>query len=157
MTAHLLVYRFGTDAAFEGHLVGALERVEINDSEQVLDILFIARDSGGELFAVEAHGRRAGGMVASLLGFRLDVQERRRLTRRALRGARADLIAVVQPAVLPGDGLAAILVGSAFAGAFEDAVARTGGRTLVSTGVAADSLSELAPAIAAAAADHRGA
>src|SRR3954462_8717296 len=75
----LLVYRFGEDAGFEGHLVGALERIEAGGALKVLDVLF---DAGGELSAVELRGSGAGGMVAPLLAFRLDVAERRRLTRR---------------------------------------------------------------------------
>ena len=66
MTAQLLVHRFGADAAFEGQLVGALERVEADGPRQVLDVLFVARDGGGELFAIEAprRPRRRDGRVA---------------------------------------------------------------------------------------------
>src|SRR3954462_13602145 len=81
----LLVYRFGEDAGFEGHLVGALERMEAGGALKVLDVVFVARDAAsGELSAVELRGGSAVGMVAPLLGFRLDVAERRRITRKAM-------------------------------------------------------------------------
>ena len=146
----LFVYHFGADAGFEGQLVGALERVEAEGPRRVLGVLFIARDDAGERFAVDLQGGRAGGLTASLLSFRLDVEERRRLTRRALRSARADLITSVGELLAPGDAIIALLVNEAPQDAFDDAVTRTGGRTLVSTVVTATSLSELAPAIVAA-------
>jgi hypothetical protein len=150
MSTQLLVFRFGADAGFEGQLVGALERVEA-DGAPVLDLLFVNREAGSsEMFAVESRGGRAGGMVVSLISFRLDVAERRRLTKKALRGPHAELIAALGDALAPGDSIAAILVGQSAAGAFADAVARTSGHTLVSTPVSSASLSELTPTIVAA-------
>ena len=133
--AQLLVYRFGADAGFEGQLVGALERSRRRTPGRCSTCCSSARDGTGELFAVAAHGGRAGGIVARLLGFRLDVEERRRLTgERALRGGpSADAHRAPSGELLPaGDAIAAVLVGEAAANALDDAVARLGGRALVS-------------------------
>jgi len=81
----LLVYAFAPDADFEGQFVGALERIESGGTLRVLDVLLVAREADtGELVAIGMGGTGAGGMVAPLVGFRLDVAERRRATRRAL-------------------------------------------------------------------------
>ena len=150
--AQLLVYRFGTDAGFEGHLVGALERIEAGGSMQVLDLLFVARDGTGDLAAVDLHGARAGGgMVSSLLSFRLDAAARRRITRRVVAGAHADLIAALAATLEPGHALAAVLVGHEWARAVADAVDRTGGSALINDIVGPTSLTELGPALIEAA------
>lgn len=152
MGSQLLVYRFGAEAGFEGHLVGALERIEAGGSLKVLDVLFAGRDgTSGELFAIDLLSGRAGGMVAPLLSFRLDVEERRRATRRATRGDRAELVAALGAQLEPGHALAAVLVGHTWAGALEDAVRRTGGVELSNTLVASASLAELAPVLTDAA------
>src|SRR4051794_23346968 len=137
-----LLYRFGEDAGFEGHLVGALERIEAGGALKVLDVLFVARDGeSGELSAVELHGGSAGGMVAPLLGFRLDVAERRRLTRRATQSA---LVTALGDALEPGHALAAVLVGHEWARALADAVERTGGSSLADGFVEGESLAAMA-------------
>jgi hypothetical protein len=144
----LLVYRFGADAGFEGHLVGALERIEAGGALKVLDVLFVGRDAEtGELSAIDLHGNRAGGMVAPLISFRLDVQERRRTTRRAAAGERGELIEALGAQLEAGHALAAVLVGHVWAGALEDAVQRTGGTELSNRLVDGMSLTELAPAL----------
>ena len=138
----LLVYRFGEDAGFEGHLVGALERMESGGTLKVLDVLFVARDgASGELSAVELRGSHAGGMVAPLLGFRLDLAERRRLTRRAVHSA---LVTALGDVLEPGHALAAVLVGHEWARALDDAVERTGGASVTNGFVEALSLAALA-------------
>ena len=48
----LLVFGFGADAAFEGQLVGALERVESGGAVRILEVVFVAAD--------EASGRPRG-------------------------------------------------------------------------------------------------
>jgi len=142
--AHLLVYRFGPDADYEGRLVGALERIEVDGGLRVLDILFVASAAdSGEIFAATLGREGAGGKVASLIGFRLDVERRRQLTRRALAGGSADLIAALGKTLEPGDALAAVLVGHDWARAFDDAVTRTGGAELANTFVEAESLTSL--------------
>ena len=79
----LLAYRFDPGAAFEGQLLGALERIESGGSLRIREVLFVGRDADtGELFAIAAHGRQQGSLVAPLLGFRLDPSERARATRR---------------------------------------------------------------------------
>src|SRR4051812_16838105 len=139
--AQLLVYRFGEDAGFEGHLVGALERIESGGALKVLDVVFVARDAvSGELSAVELHGGSAGGMVAPLVGFRLDIGERRRITRRAERSA---LVAALGEALEPGHALAAVLVGHEWARALAEAVERTGGFALADGFVPGASLAAL--------------
>ena len=137
----LLAYRFGADAGFEGQLVGALERVEASGSLRVLDVLFVGRDGeSGELFGVNVHGRQAGGIVASLVGFRLDPEERRRSTRRVP----AELLEAFGAGLEPGDALAAVLVSHEWARPIEDAVSRMGGSALPGGFVAATSLTDLA-------------
>ena len=152
----LLVYRFGSEAGFEGHLVGALERIEAGGSLRVIDVMFVASDAAtGELFAVDLQASGAGGMVAPLLGFRLDVEERRRTTRRALTRGPVDLIAALGQRLAPGEALAAVLVGHRWAGALEEAVARTGGEKLTNTFVDSTSLAELATELLQAAGSPR--
>ena len=150
MTApvQLLVFRFGEDAGFEGHLVGALERIEAGGALKVLDVLFVARDAGGELSAVELRGTSAGGMVAPLIAFRLDVAERRRLTRRT---GQSPLVEELGALLAPGHALAAVLVGHEWAHALADAVDRTGGSTLANDFVDGGSLAALAAELVAAA------
>ncbi len=147
MGAQLLVYRFGADAGFEGHLVGALERIEAGGALKVLDVLFVGREVSGDVVAIDLHGSRAGGMVAPLLSFRLDAEERRRSTRRASNGPHAELIEALGAGLEPGDALAVVLIGHAWAHALEDAVRRTGGTALVNSLVDGASLTEVAPTL----------
>jgi len=90
-TTQLLSYSFGSDASFEGQLVGALERLESGGALRVLDALFIQSDpETRELSAISVQGDGAGSIVAPILGFRLDPAERRRIRRRrSPRAARA--------------------------------------------------------------------
>ena len=156
MTApvQLLVYRFAAEG-FEGRLVSALERVESGGAMRILDVLFVGSEpETGEIFAIDLHGSSAGGMVAPLVGFRLDVSERRRTTRRAL--ARADgaarLIRELGETLARGDALVAILVGHEWARVLEDAVERTGGSAVTNAFVEPTSLVDLAPELLSAAA-----
>jgi hypothetical protein len=71
-SAQLLAFRFSPGAAFEGQLVGALERLESGGALRVLDVLFVAADEAtGELVAINLQGG-TGGLTAKLLDFRLD-------------------------------------------------------------------------------------
>jgi hypothetical protein len=83
-STQLLLYGFGTEANFEGQLVGALERIESGGTLRVLEALLVQKDRDtGEFAAVAVRGHGIGGFVAPLLGFRLDATERRRATERA--------------------------------------------------------------------------
>jgi hypothetical protein len=150
----LVIYRFGPGAAFEGQLVGALERLEAGGALKIVDLLFVASDaSTGERFAIDMPRGGAAGIVAPLLGFRLDMTERRRLTRRALAagGERAELIDRLTDLLAPGEAAAALLVDHEWARVLADAVDRTGGTQLTNAFVERASLGKLAAEVLAAA------
>ena len=158
--AQLLVYGFGSDASFEGRLVGILERVESGGALRILEALFVGREAGtGELVAVDLRGSRAGGIVAPLLDFRLDPAKRRRSTEKALSdtgGLSADKLRELGAVLDPGEALVAVLVEHAWARSLEDAVSRTGGTPLASEFVDAGSLAKLGPNLLAAVARGDG-
>jgi hypothetical protein len=142
----LVIHGFGPGASFEGQLVGALERIESGGTLRILDALFVERDGEtGELVAVDLAGGAAGGMVTSLLGFRLDPAQRRRATERALAGGLGETLRELASTLQPGAALAAVLVEHVWARALEDAVSRTGGTPVTNAFVEATTLSELAP------------
>jgi hypothetical protein len=150
----LLLYRFSASAAFEGHLVGALERLEAGGALRVLDVIVVGRDAEtAETLAVDLRGGGAGGIVAALVGFRLDAGERRRATRRALArpGGRGELVRRLAATLAPGEAVAALLIAHAWARALGEAVVRTDGTELANTMVAPATLVELAPELLAAA------
>src|SRR4051794_21767660 len=121
----LLLYRFGPNAAFEGQLVGALERMESGGALRIVDALFVRRDvETDEVSAIGLQSRGAGSLVAPMLGFRLDAGERRRATKRALGD---DAVRALAGALAPGGALAAVLVEHVWSRALSDAVARMGG------------------------------
>ena len=132
----LLVFGFDANAAFEGQLVGALERMESGGALRILDVLFVALDEAtGELIAIDLQGG-TGGLTAKLLDFRLDpAKQRRKGTSELAR----DLGAALQP----GTALAAVLVEHVWSRVLDDAVSRVGGRSLASDFVDASTLSEL--------------
>jgi hypothetical protein len=145
----LLAFRFSAGAAFEGQLVGAIERLESGGALRVLDALFVAADEAtGELVAIDLQGG-TGGLTAKLLDFRLDPASRRRTAERSLEdeasGGMAQLLRDLGKPLEPGAALAVLLVEHAWAQVMEDAVARVGGRALASEFVDAAKLSELAP------------
>jgi hypothetical protein len=149
-TAQLLSYGFGSDAAFEGQLLGALERLESGGALRILDALFIQNDpETGELVAANLRGDGAGSIVGPLLTLRLDVTERRRITEKTLRdhsrGIPADTIRALAATLEPGASVAAVLVDHRWLQALQDAGSRTGGRLLASEFVNASELAELAP------------
>ena len=137
-SAQLLAFGFSPGAAFEGQLVGALERLESGGALRVLDVLFVAADEAtGELVAINVQGG-TGGLTAKLLDFRLDPAARQPAAERSLE---SDLGRSLEP----GAALAVLLVEHVWARGMEDAVARVGGRALTSEFVDAAKLSELAP------------
>lgn len=146
-SVQLLVYGFGPGANFEGQLVGALERLETGGALRILDVLFVHKDAEtGALSAVGLRSDGAGGIVAPLLGFRLDEAERRRATERALESpGRGETVRALGRDLTPGAAVAAALVEHRWAEALEDAVARTGGTPLASTFVDATDLAQVAP------------
>jgi hypothetical protein len=152
--AQLLVYRFGPGAAFEGRLVGALERIESGGALRILEALFVANDpETGELVVVDLQGD-SGGIVAPLLDFRLEPSKRRRATERALgsdRGVPGEQLREIGKALEPGTAIVAVLVEHKWASALEDAVSRTGGTPLANSFVDSTELAELAPDLLAAA------
>ena len=153
----LLAFRFGPGAAFEGRLVGALERLESGGTLRVLDVLFVGRDpESGDLVAVAAHGRGQGSLVSLLLGFRLDPAQRRRATERALRAYERDdganpLRELAEP-LAPGGAIAAMLVEHVWARAVDDAVVGSGGAELANAWVGVTELLPLSSELVAAAA-----
>ena len=132
----LLVFGFDANAAFEGQLVGALERMESGGALRILDVLFVAADEAtGELIAIDLQGG-TGGLTAKLLDFRLDPAGRRR------KGT-SELARDLGAALQPGTALAAVLVEHIWSRVLDDAVSRVGGRSLASDFVDASTLSEL--------------
>jgi hypothetical protein len=147
-TRQLLVFGFDADSAFEGQLVGALERLESGGALRILDVLFLAADAAtGELVALDLQGG-TGGLTAKLLDFRLDPAARRRAAARALDDDASEGMAHVLRdlgrSLQPGTALAAVLVEHVWSRALNDAVSRVGGRSLASEFVDASKLSELA-------------
>ena len=154
-----LVYLFGTDADYEGRLVGALERIESGGALRIVDGLFVASDpSSGEIVATDFRGDGTGGNVTSLIGFRLDAASRSRATKRALdsrSGALRETIRTVGAALEPGTAVVAVLVEHRWARALEEAVSRTRGTPLASDFVEAASLADLGPRLARLVAESR--
>jgi hypothetical protein len=144
----LLVFGFDADAAFEGQLVGALERLESGGALRIIDVLFVATDEAtGEFVSIALRGDTAG-LTAKLLDFRLDSAARRRAGERALGDdageGTAELVRDLGGSLKPGTAMAAVLVEHIWSQALEDAVSRVSGRSLASEFVEASTLSELA-------------
>jgi hypothetical protein len=134
----LLAFGFNAGAAFEGQILGALERLESGGALRVLDLLFVAAQADtGELVAINLEGK-TGGLTAKLLDFRLDPAARHGTAERSLEDELGNRLE-------PGSALALVLVEHVWVRAMEDAVTRVGGRTLASDFVDAATLSELAP------------
>ena len=132
----LLTFGFDADAAFEGQLVGALERLESGGALRILDVLFVAADEAtGELIAIDLQGG-TGGLIAKLLDFRLDPAARRGEDT-------SELVRDLGARLQPGTALAAVLVEHVWRRTLDDAVSRVGGRALASEFVDASRLSEL--------------
>jgi hypothetical protein len=139
-STQLLVFGFGAGAAFEGQLVGAIERLESGGALRVLDALFVAADEDtGELVAINLQGN-TGGLTAKLLDFRLDPAARPSTAEPSLEGDLGE-------GLESGSALAVLLVEHVWARALGDAVARVSGRALTSEFVDAANLSELGPVL----------
>jgi hypothetical protein len=63
----LLLYGFEPGAAFQGRLVGAIERIEIGETLRVLDVLFVMRDADTGGLRPLGDTLEPGGAMAALL------------------------------------------------------------------------------------------
>ncbi len=111
-SARLCVYRFDSGAAFDGRLVGALERMELEDDTALLDALFVTHDvTSGAVVAIDRKTAAADGTFASLLDFRLDPGRRLAISRRMLAAhPHGALPRMIEEIAATLDGGAAILV-----------------------------------------------
>ena len=150
MTAQLRAYRFPAGTRFEGGVVGALERMEL-EAGGLLDALFVFRDpETGQLDAIDLATGGTGGTVAAMLDFRLDSARRKRFTQRTrlphAGGVPAPLIDAVGAALAPGEAVLELLV-TRWPGDLEEAVERSGGRLVAAEWVEASRLGDLRRAL----------
>jgi hypothetical protein len=142
----LLVLRLGPDASLEGGLLGAIERIEANESLRVLDALFLRRaPDTGELEALTAAGSATGAMTVAALEFRLEPETRRAKSKQAL-DATPELAALGQ-ALEPGEALAAVLIQHRWVAGLTGELARAGVASASAHFVDATRLSELVPRV----------
>jgi len=148
----LLAFQLPPGAPLEGQLLGAIERAESGGTLRIVEVLFVGTDlESGELVALAERGRGQGGLVRALTGFRLDAGDRRRATEKALRAfGEGDTLRRIASTLPRGGALAAMLVEHAWATAVDDAVARTGGSSLLAEFVDEPGLSAAAPRLLAA-------
>ncbi|MCF3119112.1 DUF1269 domain-containing protein [Streptomyces arenae] len=64
----LLTIGFGPDAKFEGRIIEELAVLESNEQIHVLDLLFVGKETGGDLFTLDFQAEGMGETVAALLG-----------------------------------------------------------------------------------------
>ncbi|MBO1332138.1 DUF1269 domain-containing protein [Streptomyces sp. VRA16 Mangrove soil] len=64
----LLTVEFGPDAKFEGRIMEELSILEANGQIRVLDVLFVSKESSGDLFSMDYQAEGMGETVAGLLG-----------------------------------------------------------------------------------------
>ncbi|MET9296980.1 DUF1269 domain-containing protein [Streptomyces sp. NPDC003077] len=64
----LLTVAFGPDAKFEGRIIDELGNLEANGQVRVLDMLFVRKEPGGQLFTLDYQAESMGQTVAALLG-----------------------------------------------------------------------------------------
>jgi hypothetical protein len=157
MSAQLRIYRFEPGAVFEGGLVGAVERMQLEGGVSLLDALFVWHDeSSGGFAAVDLASGRAGGTFASMLDFRLDAARRQAITERTLAehrdGVPRDLIEEIAATLEAGAAIFAVLHTGGAPTALEDAVERCRGRSIAEEPVDATVLAHVAPQVSAAAA-----
>ena len=154
--AQLRVYRFEAGAVFEGGLLGAIERMQLDHGTELLDALFVGRDALGSGFeAVDLAVGGRGGTFASLLDFRLEPRRRRAITERTLAehpgGVPRSDIELIGAALEAGTALLAVLSTGGTAVELEEAVARCGGRVIADEPVGARALAEAGPRLRAVA------
>jgi hypothetical protein len=151
----LRVYRFDPDAAFEGGLVGAVERMNLERDAKLLDALFVTRDpASGGLQAVDLATAGAGGTFASMLDFRLDPGRRGAITERTLAehrgGIPRPLIETIAGTLEAGAAILAVLHTGGAPTVLDDAVERSHGRLIADDPVEARALAHAGPQLLAA-------
>ena len=154
-SAHLRVYRFGPGAIFEGGLVGAVERMELEGDTKLLDALFVTHDQASDgLAAVDLASGSEGGTFASMLDFRLDAGRRRTITEHTLAehrgGVPGPLIEAVAATLEAGAAILAVLHTGGAPSVLDDAVARSQGRLISEDPVDAQALAHAGPQLLAA-------
>jgi hypothetical protein len=152
--AHLAVYRFEPGSPFEGSLLGALERIELDPRAGIVDALCVTREPGsGAPAAVDLATGAAGGTLSRLLDFRLDERRRRALTRRTLAehagGVPRDLVELIAGTLDAGAAMLVVLHAGSASAALEDAVTRADGRRIADEACDAGSLAQAAPRVRA--------
>jgi hypothetical protein len=153
--AYLRVYRFDPGTAFEGGLVGAVERIQLGRGTKLLDALFVTNDpASGAVAAVDLGSGGADGTFASMLDFRLDVGRRQAITERTLaehrRGVPRPLIEAVAGTLEAGAAIFAILHSGGAPTVLDEAVARARGRLVANDPVDAQGLGDAGPQLLAA-------
>ena len=148
--AHLRVYRFDPGAAFEGGLLGAIERMQLGGDAKLLDALFVRRDAAtGALDAVDLATGGGDATFASLLDFRLEPRRRRSITGRTLAehpgGVPRGEIEAIGAALEAGAAILAVLSTGGTPTVLADAVARCGGREIADEPVDARALAQAGP------------
>jgi hypothetical protein len=143
----LLTFAFGPDAVFEGQMLGAVERLESGGALRVVQVIFVRRDAAdGTLSAFAHRGGTAGGIAGPALEFRLDEDERRRSTERALAGVAGTGVRELGDELAPGAAVAAVFVEHRWRVDLAEATKRTGGIAVSSDFVDAEALArELSP------------
>ena len=153
--ARLRVYRFDPGTAFEGGLVGAIERMQLTGDAKLLDALFVTHDaSSGALATVDLATGGTDGTFASMLDFRLDARRRQAITERTLAehagGVPRALIEAVA-ATLDADASILAVLHTGPPTALDDAVARGHGRLIADHPVEAGALEQVDAQLRAAA------
>ena len=151
----LRVYRFAPGFAFEGGLVGAVERMQLGSDTNLLDALFVIQDpASGGLAAIDLASGSAGGTFASLLDFRLDAGRRAAITERTLAehrgGVPRALIEAVAATLEAGAAILAVLHTGSTPTVLDDSVARSHGRLLAADPVDAQVLADAGAQLLAA-------
>ena len=157
----LRAYRFPAGTDFEGHLVGALERMLLVGGGDLHDALFVMRDlDAGEPVAVDLKTASAGGSLVSALDFRLDERRRRAITNDTLvpGAGRVDRAVVeeVAAALEPGGAFLAVVAADGPSREIEDAASRTGGRLVADEPAGAGRIADLEPGALTRAVRRRG-
>jgi hypothetical protein len=149
-STHLRVYRFDPGTAFEGGLVGAVERIQVGRDTKLIDALFVTHDpASGSLAAVDLASGGADGTFASMLDFRLDAGRRQTITERTLaehrRGAPSSLIDAIAATLEVGAAIFAVLHSGAEPTVLDEAVARAHGRLIANDPVESQALADAGP------------
>jgi hypothetical protein len=142
----LLTFAFGPDAVFEGQMLGAVQRLESGGALRVVQVIFVRRDAADATLSAFAHrGGTAGGIAGPGLEFRLDEDERRRSTERALAGVAGTGVRELGEELGPGSAVAAVFVEHRWLADLAEATERTGGIAVSSDFVDAEALARELP------------